>query len=401
MHGLASIWTTRARKGFMWTCAVTIAALVLISVPSRAAEITRFPIGGVGIPGAVRVSRAGLAHTAMFFGSASGRRSPGISEIAVQLGAVARHYGAKLEDVVKLNLYVANASSGLMEEIKSEIRQTWPRGNSPALTMIPSPVPGGSSDVAADAVIAVPTVGAAVTRFRNQAAVMPAERDILYVSGRVAPGGLATAASATMRQLFDVLAHLGSTPADVVQVKAFIQPMSRWETVRNEIDRAFGDTGSPPVVYAAWTSPSRATEIELIAAAPERQETEASISYVTPPGDQASPVYSRVARVHADEVIYIGGIVAGDAATPEREVRSVLDELGRLAEMAGSNLSHLAKATYYVAAKPASTMLNRSRPQYYLPTRPPAASKISVATIGVRDRTLLMDMVAVPTSRSQ
>ena len=387
---------------FMWGLKSIIASALLLSgFQVMAAELTRYPIGGTGIPGSVRVERGGLAHTGMLHGGAAGQEASGISEIAAQLEVIVRHYGSTLGDVAKLNLYVADPSPDLMQRIETDIEQRWPRGACPALTQIPSPIPGGASAVAADAVIAVPVNGDAVTRFGGEASVMPAGRDILYVSGRAAAGALAKATLDTMRQLFDVLAHLGSTPADVVQVKAFIQPMSRWETVRNEIDRAFGDTGSPPVVYVAWTSPSRPTEIELIAAAPERQETEANISYVTPPGDQASPVYSRVARVHADEVIYIGGIFAGDAATPEREVRSVLDELGRLAEVAGSNLSHLAKATYYVAAKPASTMLNRLRPEYYLPTRPPAASKISVATIGVADRTLLMDMVAVPTSRSQ
>ena len=363
-----------------------------------AAELTRYPIGGSGIPGAVRVGRAGLAHTGMLMGAAAGREASGISGIAAQIEAIARHYGSTLGDVAKLNLYLADPSPALIRRIEAEIEQAWPREACPALTLIPSPIPGGAP-VAADAVIAVPTDDDAVTRFSGGATVMPAGRDILYVSGRVGSGTLAEATTETMRQLFDVLAHLGSTPSDVVQVKAFIQPMSRWETVRHEVERAFGDPGSPPVVYVAWTSPSRATEIELIAAAPDREKTEETISYVTPPGDQASPVYSRVARVHADEVIYVGGIVAGMAAPPEGEVRSVLDELRRIAETAGSSLSHLAKATYYVSGRPVSQMLNRLRPEYYPPTRPPAASKISVAAIGIPDRSLLLDMVAVPVAR--
>ena len=379
---------------------IILSALFLSGFQVMAAELTRYPIGSSGIPGAVRVERAGLAHTGMLHGGAAGQQASGISEIVKQLEAIARHYGSTLGDVAKLNLYVAKPSPGSMRRIETEIERRWPRGACPALTLIPSPIPGGASAVAADAVIAVPVNDDAVTRFGGEASVMPAGRDILYVSGRAASGALANATLDTMRQLFDVLAHLGSAPADVVQVKAFIQPMSRWETAQNEIDRAFGDAATPPVVYAAWTSPSRATEIELIAAAPGRQGTEETISYITPPGDQASPVYSRVARVHAGEVIYIGGIVAGDAAPAEGEVRSVLDELRRRAEAAGSNLSHLAKATYYVSGKPVSAMLNQLRPEYYLPARPPAASKISVSTIGVRDRTLLVDMVAAPASRS-
>jgi enamine deaminase RidA (YjgF/YER057c/UK114 family) len=375
---------------------IIMSALLLTVSQATAGELIRYPIGGSGIPGAVRVGRSGLAHTGMLYGSPAGQEASGFSEIAVQLKAIARHYGATLGDVAKLNLYVADPSPALIRRIETEIGQDWPREACPALTLIPSPIPGDAAAVAADAVIAVPTDDDAVTRFSGQAAVMPAGRDILYVSGRAASGALAEATSETMRQLFDVLAHVGSTQVDVVQVKAFIQPMSDWETVQHEIDRSFGAAASPPVVHVAWTSPSRATEIELIAAAPEREETGETVSYFTPPGDEASPVYSRVARVHSDEVIYIGGVSASNAATPQQEVRSVLEQMRRLAEAAGSNLNHLAKATYYVSGRPVSAMLNKLRPEYYLPTRPPAASKISVATIGVSDRTLLVDMVAAP-----
>lgn len=384
---------------FMWRLNwIVTSALLLTCSQVTAAELTRYPIGGSGIPSAVRVGRAGLVHTGMIVGAEAGQGASGIFGIAAQIESIARRYGSTLADVAKLNLYVADPKPALIRRIETEIEQAWSREACPALTLIPSPIPGGAS-VAADAVIAVPRNDDGVTRFGNQASVMPPGRDILYVSGRVGSGTLAEATADTMSQLFDVLTHLGSTPADVVQVKAFIQPMSHWETVRREIDRAFGASASPPVVYVAWTSASRATEIELIAAAPGREETEETVSYITPPGDRASPVYSRVARVHAGEVIYIGGIVAGEAAPPEGEVRSVLDELRRVAELAGSNLSHLAKATYYVSARPVSQMLNRLRPEYYPPTRPPAASKISVATIGIPDRTLLVDMVAVPVGK--
>lgn len=370
-------------------------ALLLSCSQLMAAELTRYPIGVSGIPGAVRVGRAGLAHTGMLMGAPAGREASGISEIAAQIKAIARHYGSTLTDVAKLNLYVTDPNLALIRRIETEIEHAWSREACPTLTLIPSPIPGGAS-VAADAVIAVPVNDDAVTRFGKTASVMPPGRDILYVSGRVGSGALAEATTETIGELLDVLTHLGSTPADVVQVKAFIQPMSHWEAVQREIDRAFQDASSPPVVYVAWTSPSRATEIELIAAAPGREETEEPVSYITPPGDKASPVYSRVARVHAREVIYMGGIVARAAAPPEGEVRSVLEELRRVAEAAGSNLSHLAKATYYVSGRPASLMLNRLRPEYYPPTRPPAASKISVETIGIPDRTLVVDMVAVP-----
>jgi enamine deaminase RidA (YjgF/YER057c/UK114 family) len=53
------------------------------------------------------------------------------------------------------------------------------------------------------------------------------------------------------------------------------------------------------------------------------------------------------------------------------------------------------KATYYVSDADASAALNRLRPRYYDPKRPPAASKAQVAGVGVPDRTVVVDLIAV------
>lgn len=164
----------------MWGLkSIVASALLLTGSQLMAADLNRYPIGGIGIPGAVRVGRAGLAHTGMLAGAPAGREASAISGIAAQLEAIARHYGATLGNVAKLNLYVADPSPALVRRIKGEIEQAWPREACPAVTLIPSPVPGGAA-VAADAVIAVSADGDAVTRFSGQAAVMPAGRDILY-----------------------------------------------------------------------------------------------------------------------------------------------------------------------------------------------------------------------------
>jgi enamine deaminase RidA (YjgF/YER057c/UK114 family) len=238
-----------------------------------------------------------------------------------------------------------------------------------------------------------------VERFERDAATMPAGRDILYVSGRAASGEIAEATSGTMTQLFEVLAHLGSQPKDVVQVKAFIKPMGEWETVEREIEKSFGDLGAPPLVFVEWSSTSRATEIELIAAAPEAAVTDENVTYFTPPGDKSSPVYSRVARVHADTVIYTRGLYGMSGDVPAEGVKQVFDDLKKVAEAAGGDLRHLSKATYYVSDDGLSKALNEVRPTVYDPQRPPAASKVAVPTVGKEGGGLLMDFIAAPAAK--
>ena len=366
---------------------------------SFAGEVTRFSVAEDGLPQAVRVERGDLIHTGMLFSRDYGTGDFGFADLASRLKKLARSHGATLGDVAKLNVYVYDADSRLIDAVRSGIRSAWSEDARPAVTIVPTALPDKAVRIAADAVIATDGRSKGVRRLGDDAALLPAGRDVLYLSGRAASGELAEATSGTMRELFDVLAHLGSTPADVVQVKAFIKPMAQWEIVAEEIAESFREAPVPPVIYVEWTSASRATEIELIAAAPDKAETDETITYFTPPGDKASPVFSRVARVHADEVIYIGGLTGPQAGSPQQEVRSLFAELKRISTLAGSDLRHFAKATYYVSQDEPSAALNQLRPDYYDPLRPPAASKIAVRSIGVADRGLLIDMVAAPSAR--
>jgi enamine deaminase RidA (YjgF/YER057c/UK114 family) len=74
----------------------------------------------------------------------------------------------------------------------------------------------------------------------------------------------------------------------------------------------------------------------------------------------------------------------------------VFDRLKDILDRTGSDFRHLAKATYYVSADDASRKLNELRPRYYDPKRPPAASKAVVAGVGMTERTVTLDMIAVP-----
>ena len=338
----------------------------------------------------VTIKRGGLVHTRMLT-SLDGE----FDELTKQLAGVAKAHDATLADVAKLNLYVSKPEA--IAEVLEAFQKTWPKsGKQPALTIIPTQLPAGAQ-LAGDAVISVKASDATkVERFGRDSSLLPANHDVVYISGRAASGEVAEATAGTMAQLFDVLKHLDAGKENVVQVKAFIKPMSEWKIVEAEIIKSFGEIDTPPLVFVEWSSGSRATEIELISAAPKTANPPGPISYFTPPGDKSSPVYSRVARVHGDEIVYLSAMTGPDANSADSEIRSLYAELERVAKAARSDLRHFAKATYYVSENDASQALNTLRPELYDPKRPPAASKVQVPGIGVKDRGMLIDMIAVP-----
>lgn len=356
---------------------------------------------GVSKTDVVIAKRGGLVHTAQIFSPKSADGEIGFDGFLSELRSLCQAHGEELDAVAKLNLYVASDDGETVEEVRSSIEKAWPEGTAPAVTLVQSPLPGGSA-LAGDAVFVKRNSGEGVIDFSvANTAVVPAGRDIIHVSGRAASGELAEATAGTMVQLFEVLAHLGSEPKDVVQVKAFLQPMSGWETVKEEIEKSFGSVETPPLVFVEWSSTSRATEIELIAAAPDAVETGETVSYFTPPGDKASPVFSRVGRIHADRVIYTSGLYAAIEDEPLPEVKRVFARLNEWGRAAGTDLRHLAKATYYVSDSDLSATLNEVRPEVYDPERPPAASKVAVPSVGGAEVGLLMDFIAVPTAKGQ
>lgn len=226
-------------------------------------------------------------------------------------------------------------------------------------------------------------------------AVLP-RKDAVYVSGQAEKGDLATATEKTMASLFKTLDHMGLGSGDVVQLKAFMQPMAEAATVEREIAKAFSGQTAPPLVLVEWTSRAP-IEIELIASAPPAKSPGDTVSHFTPPGVTASPVYSRVARVHGPKTIYISGLCAQQPGSGEEQIRDVFASLTRVLELSGGDpsLRHLVKATYYCADDESSTMLNKIRPEFYDPQRPPAASKAMVHGLAVPGRTFTMDMIAV------
>ncbi len=374
---------------------------IFLLIPASGQELSYYSLAGEEYQSAahaVKAKRGGLVHTRLLsaLDSDDGNYEGEVADLFGQIAGIARAFDTDLKSVAKLNLYLGEADDpALLAAIEKKIKTTWPDGQSPALTIIPGNLPGKAA-LAGDAIIVSPNKGSKIDRLKRDAAMMPSDRDIIYISGRAASGELAEATSGTMKELFDVLKLLGSKPADVIQVKAFIKPMEKWEVVEREIETAFGDSLIPPVVYAEWTSSSRATEIEIIAAAPGKAKTSENVSYFTPPGEKSSPVYSKVAQIHADEVIYIGGTVGIVSDKPGAEVKSLYASLGIISAKSGTSFRHYAKATYYVSDNEVSAALNAIRPEIYDPKRPPAASKIAIPGLIEKGRGLLIDMVAAP-----
>jgi enamine deaminase RidA (YjgF/YER057c/UK114 family) len=184
-------------------------------------------------------------------------------------------------------------------------------------------------------------------------------------------------------------------PADIVQLKVFLEPMSEVTAVRKEITEFFGGQ-SPPTVFVEWISGNPPVEIELIATAKGDSSKEAdSVSFLTPPGTTGSKVYSRIARVNHGRLIYVSGLYGMNSSDGGGQVRELFGSLGGILKKTGSDFEHLAKATYYVTDSEASNKLNELRPEFYNPQRPPAASKAKVKSVGVPGRTVTMDMIAV------
>jgi enamine deaminase RidA (YjgF/YER057c/UK114 family) len=174
--------------------------------------------------------------------------------------------------------------------------------------------------------------------------------------------------------------------------------MSAAPDVMDEFAKVFGKQRLP-LVFVEWMS-DLPIEIELIAAAPLAGGDVPAIQYLTPEGMKGSPLFARVVRINRGDVLYTPGLYAEKPGTGEEQVRSIYDQLQRILKDSGGDLKHLAKATYYVSDDDASKQLNVLRPNYYDPQRPPAASKAMVPGVGMKDRSIEIDMIGIGTPQS-
>lgn len=367
-----------------------------------------------GISRAVVVSNSAQLHTAQILpdGDAlkTGEFLPQLESALKNLERVLKQADSSLSLCVKLNLYATSDQDAM--EAERHLPKLLPQGVCPTTSLVTTTLPKRGARIALDAIATAPDTAAnrKVRRFsfaelaasgsetgKSSAAILPAGSRV-YISGQAEAGDgtLKDATAKTMVGLQKTLEHLGLSSRDVVQVKAFLRPMSDAAVAIEAMSAMFPESSPPPIVPVEWESAPVPIEIELIAASPAMADVP-SIEFLTPPWMKPSPVFARVTRLNHPTTIYISGLY-GSAADPNGidEVREVFGELDRIARLAGSDLHHLAKATYYVSTDDVSKNLNAIRPEFYQADRPPAASKAMVVGTGRNGRSLTLDMIAVP-----
>lgn len=367
-----------------------------LTVAANAADAGRKviePDAATGTALAVVVDPVPLAHTAQVYALDEQGRMVGARQQVEQVlkNLAGRLVGAKssLNQIVKINIYLRHQET--VPEVQRVLGKTFRGPDKPAVCYVVGTLAHPDALVAMDAIALTATrAGQEVTR-RQGCAVLP-PGPVVYVSGQAEKGDLLQATRRTMASLKATLDFLGLNPEQVVQLKAFLQPMTRTAEVEKEIAAYFPGQPAPPVVFVEWIS-SLPIEIELIAAAGPPRDGADAVEFLTPPGLAPSPVYSRIARINRGKRVYVSGLYGTSGGTGQ--VQEMFGTLGRLLDTAGSDFRHLAKATYYVIDDDASKQLNTMRPKVYDPKRPPAASKATVASVGRPGRTITFDMIAV------
>ena len=389
-------------------------ALMLGGAGTAAVKVDRVGSGDGLLGGAlaVRVSGAALAHTAQLLPTDDSGSVVGESDAQAQTRRVLERLqstlaltGSSLDGVIRLNAVVRDAETARV--LQRGIEQYFPEDARPSVTLVQSGLPDQRALVAVDAV-AIARLGASVPAVQlvagtravagafgtALAGILPVSPRV-YVSGRAADGEPAEAATDVLRQLEETMRFLRLHRSQIVQLKCFLHPISSAPDVTRAIVNHFGDP-APAVVFVEWSN-RQTIEIEAVAASdPAVADGATAVEYLTPPGQTASPVFSRVARMHRSDAIYVSTLNGRSPDRAELQIREMFTDLLQILERAGSDLLHLAKATYFVADDQTSRMLNEIRPEFYDPQRPPAASKASVRGTAVAGRSLAVDMIAVP-----
>jgi len=364
-----------------------------------------------GSAGAVIVPDLPLAHTTQLLPEKDGKLvSPRPEQqmdflLREKLPTVLALAGSEANGVVKLNFYLSTPD--VLPVVQRAVARQFSGEHKPAVSYVTTALPLSEAMVALDAVAVSKSTNKEVRWFAatlpggpsvfSSAAVLPPGPK-LYLSGMADTNQLKQATAKTLQKLMAAIGHLGLGASNVVQLKAFMEPMAHVESAKQEMTSFFKGT-TPPLVFVEWNSgPSNPPiEIELIASATKESAKEAeAVSYLTPPGTTDSKVFRRVARVNHGPIIYMSAFYGSTAGNADLQANSVFEQLGSLAKAAGSGFEHLVKGTYYVSDDAAGDKLNQIRPRFFNPVRAPAASKARVAGVGYRDRTLTFDMIAVP-----
>lgn len=369
------------------------------------------PDAKTGTSLAVVVGDAPLVHTSQLLpldrkGQLVGKDRPAeqIAKVLDNLSLALKMANSDFGNLVKINVYATRTA--IVDEAKKALAERLRDKAKPAISFVVGALSHPDAVIAMDAVAVSPRedlrhsarVGSSKTLpptlGGSHLGVLPVGPSV-YIAGQAEKGDLPEATRKTMESLRATLKFLQLDTRQIVQVKAFLTPMSRVAEVERELAKFFGDQPVPPVVFVEWKS-SLPIEIELIAAAPRPKEKPAdAIDFLTPPRMKASPIYSRVTRINYGKTVYVSGLYGLNGKDATGEVEEIFTTLGDVLKKSGSDMRHLVKATYYVSRDDTSTKLNELRPKYYDPKRPPSASKAMVPGVGVEGRGITLDMIAV------
>jgi 2-iminobutanoate/2-iminopropanoate deaminase len=374
------------------------------------ASVRYFPLDApAGMSQAVVVQGQPLVHTRQLLpldheGNLVGEGSLDnqIEQVLNNLDAVLNDSGSGLGKLVRLNVYAIAPAT--VDRVREQLTARLEPAVRPAITAVLTPMPHRKALVAVDAVAVAAEKGQAVALQRCEAvagdqdcadaAVMP-RGGVAYLSGVPAEGGLAVSAvTKSMSMLWKTLDQLQISPAQVVQLKVFLRPATSAQEALRELKKFFPGQITPPVVFVEWIALAP-VEIELIAQLPLTDKPARSVEYYNPPDVRPLPAFSRVALVRSERQIYVSGLFARAAGRGEEQARDLFAQLQAILDQTGGDMLHLAKATYYVCDDDAGRGLDRVRPLFFDPQRPPSASKVMVYGVGQSGRTLTMDMIAV------
>lgn len=380
--------------------------LLLLVSGATAAQIERIDADkSTGSSRAAIVDDLPLVHTRQILPfendrPVAGNDARGQTEAVLhRLEEILRRTQSNLKDVVKLNVYLKN------DALRSAAEQAMAvqfHDLGPAVTFVVSEAAEPGVAVTADAVALCRNseekagFGTFLRQGVADCAVLPVGPKI-FISGMADTNELVTATRRTLQKLMAAAAHLAVDTQDVVELKAFLQPISRADEVRSEIVTFFRGK-APPISFVEWISaaPNPPIEIELIAAGkPGVTNDHSSVSFLTPSGTISTRLFSRVARVNRGKLIYWSGLYGGATLSGTEQVTGLFHSLKPLLEKTGTDFEHLVKATYYVSDEEAGNALNVVRPKFFNPDRPPAASKAKLRSVAFPDHSICVDLIAV------
>lgn len=386
--------------------------VLLLSAVTRGEGLTRFETGPCpGSSGAVRIDNLPLIFSTQLF-ALTDSGAPVAAGVTEQANFLLDRAEASLGEggaarIAKWNFCVSSDEGA--EAIRTVLDRRYAGAERAAVSFVVGQLPRPGVLVGLD-FVAVEAVrsGERIVR-RHHPLLQPLSLNpsapalcsvlpgsFVFVAGQAEPGAsVAEATRNTLKSLDVTLKSLGLSFADVISVRSFLSPMDQTGSAVEEVHKVH----QGPQVVVEWLAPGT-IEIELVAASPNpSSEPEARIEYLTPPGMQSSPVFSRVAKTYGTSLIFVSGLYGTSSRSGTEEVNQIFATLERLLKPAGGNLRNLAKATYFVSTDEASAKLNELRPKYFDPQRPPAASKAMVRGTGIPDKTLTLDMIAIPAPR--